>query len=472
MVTKQAVASVLQSSGLVVDAAFYDAVGRLMAAGTPTDLFSAPAVKSLTIAIGNKLGQTVDLGFAEEVATVVAEVSQRLQELANGQRLDAVGAAAAISRAFSTDVAPAIAAALGSAANLDVTTVTGTELSAKIAAAKVVLAGGSDGADLILGTTAADSLSGLRGNDTIWAGLADDALVGGENSDVLDGGAGIDRAVYRGTKADYTITRNADGSYAIVDRVNGRDGADTVANVELLQFSDQTFLLTTDLPFPALFAANLSQAKAIAAAYEMLLGGVPGQAGYEFLIKGNLSTNFGAGEGPVFNDENIYINVANALVQGNATATAKFNTLAAGNTLAEKVTSLYKAIIPTAKQSADGLAFITRPDGLKFYEDVARERGITAENGPAVTALASLLKIAVDGKSGIGNPVGDLIASIGDGSSELPATSQVVLPIETVDGTKFDADDAPDAALGFSAPTPVPVPVIGVAELQLEPAGF
>ncbi len=57
--------------------------------------------------------------------------------------------------------------------------------------------------------------------------------------------------------------------------------------------------------------------------------------------------------------------------------------------------------------------------------------------------MASLLKVAVDGKNGIGNPISDLIASIADGSSGLPATSTSVLPIETVDGTKFDADDAP-----------------------------
>ncbi len=204
----------------------------------------------------------------------------------------------------------------------------------------------------------------------------------------------------------------------------------------------------------------------------MLLGGVPGISGYEFLIKGNLASNFGAGAGPVFNDENIFINVANSLVQGNPTAAAAFNTLAAGTTLADKITSLYTKIIPASKQSADGLAFLIRPDGLKFYQDVARERGITAENGPAVTALASLLKIAVDGKSGIGNPVSDLIATIADGSAGLPTTSQVVLPIETIDGTRFDADDAPDAMPGFSGPAPAPVPVIGLAEASYEAAGF
>ncbi len=310
---------------------------------------------------------------------------------------------------------------------------------------------------------ASDTFRGSDKDDTFYA-------VGG--NDTFDGAAGQDTVIFSGPKANYTVTQNTNGSFTVTDSVANRDGTDTLVSIERLQFTDQISPVEGGTPFPALFAANLSQAKAISAAYQILLGGVPGQAGYEFLIKGNLSTNFGAGAGPVFNDENIFINVANALVQGNPTATATFNTLAAGNTLAEKITSLYTKVIPTAKQSADGLAFITRPDGLKFYQDVARERGITSENGPAVTALASLLKIAVDGKNGIGNPVSDLIASIANGSSTLPATSQVVLPIETIDGTTFDADDAPDAMPGFSGPAPAPVPVIGVAELQFEAAGF
>ncbi len=164
----------------------------------------------------------------------------------------------------------------------------------------------------------------------------------------------------------------------------GRDGTDTLVGVEQLQFSDQTFSLINDLSFASLFAATLSQGKAIAAAYQTLLGGIPSAGGFEFLIKGNLSTNFGAGAGPVFNDENIFINVANSLVQGNPIASAQFNILASGATLAQQVASLYAKIIPLAKQTPDGLAYLTRPDGLKFYQDVAKERGITAR-----TALPS-----------------------------------------------------------------------------------
>ena len=301
------------------------------------------------------------------------------------------------------------------------------------------------------------------GNGFVLAAGGNDRIDITGGSNFVDGGIGTDTVIYRRTKADYTITSNADGSNTIVDKVSS--SVDILVGVELLQFSDQTFSLSTDVPFPTLFATNLSQGKAIAAAYQTLLGGTPAIAGYEFLIKGNVATNFGAGSGANFNDENIFINVANSLVQGNATAAAKFATLAAGTTLSEKITSLYSKIIPAAKQSADGVAFLTRPDGLKFYQDVAKERGITAENGPAVIALASLLKVAVDSKIGIGNPVSDLIASIADGSSGVPATSAAVLPIETVDGTKFDADDAPDAMPGFSGPPPAPLIGIGADEM-------
>jgi serralysin len=334
---------------------------------------------------------------------------------------------------------------------------------------------GGAGNDALHGDAGSDTLIGGAGNDTLVGGIGNDALIGNSGNDVLNGGAGndiligegnVDTAMYRGSRTDYTITRNTNGTYTVTDKVTGRDGSDTLSAVEILQFGNGSLSIdvAVGMPFASLFQSNLSQGKAIAAAYQFLLGGVPSRAGLDFLIVENLISNFGAGSGYVFNDENIYINIVNSLVQGNAQATTKFNTLAAGTTLSEKITSLYQSIIPDAKQSADGIAFFTRPDGLKFYQDVAKERGITAENGPAVIALASILKVAVDGKIGIGNPVSDLVASIADGSSGLPAGSATVLPIETIDGTKFDADDAPDALPGFSGLAPASVPLIGIIE--------
>lgn len=50
----------------------------------------------------------------------------------------------------------------------------------------------------------------------------------------VDGGAGIDTAVYSGSRASYTISHNADNSYT----VSGGGVSDTLVNVERVQFSD------------------------------------------------------------------------------------------------------------------------------------------------------------------------------------------------------------------------------------------
>jgi hypothetical protein len=193
----------------------------------------------------------------------------------------------------------------------------------------------------------------------------------------------------------------------------------------------------------ALFAANQDTAKGLAAAYETLQAGIPTEAGFIFLINSAVSSNFGAGAGVSFNQENIFINLVNNLVQGgDATAAARFNALATGTTLEGKVTSLYQAIIPASKQSVDGLAFVTRQDGLNFYQDVAAERGVAGTDGAAIVSLASLLKIAVTADYGIGNSVNDLIKAVAAGNAALPADGSILTMLEVADGIAFDADDA------------------------------
>ena len=198
-------------------------------------------------------------------------------------------------------------------------------------------------------------------------------------------------------------------------------------------------------PIPAalqtLFAANQDTAKGLAAAYETLQAGIPTEAGFTFLINSAVSSNFGAGAGVSFNQENIFINLVNNLVQG-GDATARFNALATGNTLEEKVTSIYQAIIPASKQSVEGLDFVTRDEGLSFYQNVAAERGVAGTDGAAIVSLASLLKIAVTADYGIGNSVNDLINAVAAGNATLPANGSILTMLEVADGIAFDADDA------------------------------
>ena len=61
---------------------------------------------------------------------------------------------------------------------------------------------------------------------------------GDEGDDVLDGGEGIDKAIFSGTSSDYSITINQDGSIAVVDSVKSRDGADSLLQVERVNFAD------------------------------------------------------------------------------------------------------------------------------------------------------------------------------------------------------------------------------------------
>ncbi|MDB5439632.1 MAG: hypothetical protein JWM33_2059 [Caulobacteraceae bacterium] len=76
---------------------------------------------------------------------------------------------------------------------------------------------------------------GVRGL-TLTAGAGSQTLIGGSGNDTLDGGSGVDKAVFSAAMSAYTITSNG----ASVT-VSGAEGADTLSNIELLQFSDQTF---------------------------------------------------------------------------------------------------------------------------------------------------------------------------------------------------------------------------------------
>jgi hypothetical protein len=83
---------------------------------------------------------------------------------------------------------------------------------------------GGVGIDVITGNTLSNAITGAAGNDTI------------------DGGEGIDKAIYSGAAASYTIKITATNSTA-TDKTANRDGTDTLTNVERLQFTDTMLAL-------------------------------------------------------------------------------------------------------------------------------------------------------------------------------------------------------------------------------------
>ncbi|MEZ5841016.1 MAG: cadherin domain-containing protein [Hyphomicrobiales bacterium] len=100
---------------------------------------------------------------------------------------------------------------------------------------------GRAGDDVLSGGGGNDTLLGEVGNDTLYGDDGDDSLTGGSGDDIIDGGTGTDTVRFTGARADYVITYDsATGTYTIADTVAGRDGTDTVVNVENFQFSDGT----------------------------------------------------------------------------------------------------------------------------------------------------------------------------------------------------------------------------------------
>jgi len=88
---------------------------------------------------------------------------------------------------------------------------------------------GGTGADTLYGSTVSDTLTGGQGNDN---------LTGNAGNDYLDGGAGLDRAIFAGVRARYTVTPDGAGGYYITDSLAGGDGTDRLVGIETLVFND------------------------------------------------------------------------------------------------------------------------------------------------------------------------------------------------------------------------------------------
>ena len=93
---------------------------------------------------------------------------------------------------------------------------------------------GSQWDDTIVGTGEANTISGLYG---------DDALRGGGGNDYVDGGPNMDVAQYGGQRGNFSVGR-AGAGWAVTDRT-GQEGADTLVQVERIQFADSWVALDT-----------------------------------------------------------------------------------------------------------------------------------------------------------------------------------------------------------------------------------
>ncbi|MGO4389634.1 Ig-like domain-containing protein [Microvirga sp. 2YAF29] len=87
-----------------------------------------------------------------------------------------------------------------------------------------------------IGNSLDNRITSGEGNDTLEGGLGNDTLSGGAGNDLLDGGDGDDTSVFTGSRENYVITRNEDGSFTVVDTRSDGDGEDRLVGIEFLQF--------------------------------------------------------------------------------------------------------------------------------------------------------------------------------------------------------------------------------------------
>ena len=105
--------------------------------------------------------------------------------------------------------------------------------------------------------------TGLTGNQQVnrlTGNSGNNVLTGKGGNDILDGGAGNDTAVFSGVSSQYTIVKFGNTA-TVTDKVNNRDGIDTLTNINLLIFSDTSLTSQNHGLSKALIMLSLSAAK-------------------------------------------------------------------------------------------------------------------------------------------------------------------------------------------------------------------
>jgi hypothetical protein len=94
--------------------------------------------------------------------------------------------------------------------------------------------------------TAPMKVSNRNGSHLIRTFAGDDIIYSGNSGGYahIDGGLGYNTLVYSGPASNYTVVKNTDGSFKVTDNV-GKDGIDTLVNIQRLIFADKTNVLVT-----------------------------------------------------------------------------------------------------------------------------------------------------------------------------------------------------------------------------------
>ncbi len=261
-------------------------------------------------------------------------------------------------------------------------------------------------------------------------GSGDDSLTGNSADNHLDGGAGVDTVVYSGLRADYEARRNADGTWAVIDRrPTARDGTDTLVSIEVLRFADGTVLLDEPLAVVATAAASvlrdassalgvalsskvrdgvLSEGQAVRAVieaardttcvatltYQFFTGKIPESGGLDYLVASTAGNerSLNSAYFQSFSMENRYINFAVNLAR-DGEGKAAFATRYAGLSFMEAGEEAYKTIFG-ARPAAEVSAVI---EGRLDYFSALGGDGLGAKAAMAGWLMAEAVKAEAGG---------------------------------------------------------------------------
>ncbi|HYC45777.1 MAG TPA: hypothetical protein VED01_09865 [Burkholderiales bacterium] len=119
------------------------------------------------------------------------------------------------------------------------------------------------------GTSKGEKLQGKDG---------DDIITGFGGNDDIDGGRGFDIAVYTGNYSEYTVESLGTGNnkVTVADSVVGRDGTDSLKQVEALQFDDRLVVFGAGGPVSYFVNAEIDESAQKPATETMIAGnGIP-----------------------------------------------------------------------------------------------------------------------------------------------------------------------------------------------------
>ncbi len=101
------------------------------------------------------------------------------------------------------------------------------------------------------------SFTGTTDSDSILGTLGSDSISGVGGSDYIDARAGFDKILFSGMRSEYQV-QAFNSSFIVTDKMQARDGVDTVDNTERLVFKDA--IIATDINGNAGQAYRLYQA--------------------------------------------------------------------------------------------------------------------------------------------------------------------------------------------------------------------